>query len=69
MGLQSLADYARKGVMKMSDYTSAGILPNVDIIYTFESEDFYFDPELTVAQLSLLLQNRLRNAVSPVVDA
>ena len=38
------------------------MLAGVDIIYTFEDEDFYFDPELTVAQASLLIQNRLRNA-------
>lgn len=69
MGLKSLADYAHRAVMTMSDYTSAGILPNVDIIYTFEDDHFCFDPELTVTQLSLLLQNRLRNAVFPGVGA
>ena len=69
LGLKSMADYAHKGIMKMSDYTSAGILPNVDIIYTFEDIDYNFDPEMTVAALSLLLQNRLRNAALPLFDA
>lgn len=62
MGMNALADYAHRAVTAISNYTSAGVLAGVDIIYTFEDEDFYFDPELTVAQASLLIQNRLRNA-------
>lgn len=69
MGMKSLADYAHKAVMTMSDYTSAGILPNVDIIYTFEDANYTVDPELTVSQLSLLIQNRLRNAYRPEVGS
>lgn len=65
MGMNSLADYAHRAITAMSNYTSAGVLPNVDIIYTFEDDDFYCDPELTVAYVSLLLQNRLRNAEFP----
>ena len=67
MGMKSLADYAHKAVLAMSDYTSAGILPGVDIIYTFEDADYNFDPELTIMQLSLLIQNRLRNTYYPTV--
>ena len=65
MGLNSLADYAHKAVTAISNYTSAGVLPTVDIIYTFEDEYYSFDPELTVTQASLLIQNRLRNAYFP----
>ena len=66
MGLNTLAEYARKAVQSISNYTSAGIYPGVDIIYTFENEKFNFDPELTVSQVSLLIQYRLRNANLPV---
>ena len=65
MGMKSLADYSHRALTTMSNYTSAGVLPGIDIIYTFEDEDFFFDPELTVSQVSLLIQNRLRNAYFP----
>ena len=65
LGLKSLADYAHNAVTTISNYTSAGMLPNVDVIYTFEDDFFCFSPELTVTQASLLIQNRLRNAYFP----
>ena len=68
MGLNSLADYAKRGIQTMSNYTSAGIYPGVDIIYTFENEDFNFDPALTVVQASLLIQYRLRNTYNPALQ-
>ena len=65
LGINSLADYAHKAVTTISNYTSAGVLANVDVIYTFEDDDLTFDPETVVLQMSLLIQNRLRNAYFP----
>jgi len=65
LGVNSLADYAHRAVTTISNYTSAGALPNVDVIYTFEDEDLTFDPDTVVMQMSLLIQNRLRNAYFP----
>ena len=52
----------RMANINVLDIIDSSVFGKTYIIYTFEDEDFYFDPELTVAQASLLIQNRLRNA-------
>lgn len=43
LGMKEFADYQRDAKVKYSNYIGAGLVPELDIIYTHDMEDVPFD--------------------------
>lgn len=51
-GLKHSADYTRKTATTYINYSDAGLLPEIDVIYTYDVDGFPFDPRLLSVKLN-----------------
>lgn len=52
LGINNSVDYLRDTKIKYSNYTGAGLIPDLDILFTYSTDDTTFDPRFLSAKLN-----------------
>lgn len=58
-GIKNSADYNRITATKIENYAGAGLLPNLDVFYTFDSDGAHFDTRTLDTTLNAVICNSL----------
>ena len=58
-GLKNSADYTRKTATTYINYSDAGLLPELDVIYTYDVDGFPFDPRILNVKLNSAVYSSL----------
>ena len=52
LGMKDSSDYLRITKVKYGNYTNAGLIPDIDILFTYDTDDFPFDIRYLSAKLN-----------------
>lgn len=61
LGMKHSADYIRDTKIKYSNYTGAGLIPDVDILFTHDTEEMPFDIRFLSAKLNSAIYGTIMN--------